>query len=303
MKDTANNILTFLPSFTWEQVSGGLLFAAIIFVIGIGLSIVLALAVKIIEQRILESRVEKGNLQQESAKRIKTLLRLVKQGVLLAIWAVLLLVALQKFGIDIAPLLAGAGIVGVALGFGSQHLVRDLISGAFIIMENQIRVGDVAIINGTGGLVEEINLRTIILRDVGGIVHIFPAGSITTLSNMTNTWSAYVFEIGVAYHEDVDKVIAILQNVGAQLREDATVGPKILEDVDVYGLDKMADSALIIKGRIKTKPIEQWSVGRAFLKQVKIAFDKEGIEIPFPHRKLIMPTEFTFPAALEPKVK
>jgi small conductance mechanosensitive channel len=193
---------------------------------------------------------------------------------------------LKEVGVEIAPFLASAGIVGLAVGFGGQNLVRDVISGFFIILENQIRVGDVAIINGTGGLVQEINFRTIILRDLGGVVHIFPNGGINTLSNLTMEWSAYVFEIGVAYKENTDEVVTILQEVGNELRQDAVFGPVILEDPEIFGVDKLDNSAVIIKGRIKTVPIEQWKVGREFLRRVKQAFDARGIEIPFPHRTL-----------------
>lgn len=224
--------------------------------------------------------------QLESSKRVETLIMLVRQGAMLVLWLIVGLVILKEIGVEIAPFLASAGIVGLAVGFGGQNLVRDVISGFFIILENQIRVGDVAIINGTGGLVEEINFRTIILRDVGGVVHIFPNGAVNTLSNLTKEWSAYVFDIGVAYKENTDAVVAVLTEVGAQLQQDAAFGPMILEAVEIFGVDKLANSAVVIKGRIKTIPIQQWAVGREFLRRVKLAFDARGIEIPFPHQTL-----------------
>jgi len=211
---------------------------------------------------------------------------LVRQGALFVLWLIVGLVLLKEVGVEIAPFLASAGIIGLAVGFGGQNLVRDVISGFFIILENQIRVGDVAIINGTGGLVEEINFRTIILRDLGGVVHIFPNGAVTTLSNLTKEWSAYVFDIGVAYKENTDEVVSILAEVGRKLREDAVFGPMILEEPEIFGVDKLDNSAVVIKGRIKTVPIQQWAVGREFLRRVKQAFDAGGIEIPFPHRTL-----------------
>jgi len=222
----------------------------------------------------------------EAAKRVDTLVRLLRQILNIIIWVVGLLIILKELGIDIAPILASAGIVGLAVGFGAQNLVRDVISGFFMILENQVRVGDVAIINGTGGLVERINLRTIVLRDLAGVVHVFPNGTISTLANMTREWSAYVFEIGVAYKEDTDRVIALMKEVGAALRTDATIGPLMLDDVEVFGVDKLDDSAVIIKGRLRTQPIKQWEVGREYLRRVKKAFDAAGIEIPFPHRTL-----------------
>ncbi|MBU2539240.1 MAG: mechanosensitive ion channel family protein [Proteobacteria bacterium] len=224
--------------------------------------------------------------QTESSKRVETLILLVRQGAMLVLWLIVALVILKEVGVEIGPILASAGIVGLAVGFGGQNLVRDVISGFFIILENQIRVGDVAIINGTGGLVEEINFRTILLRDLGGVVHIFPNGAITTLSNLTKEWSAYVFEIGVAYKENTDEVVSILQEVGRTLKQDAVLGPMILEEPEVFGVDKLGNSAVVIKGRIKTVPIQQWAVGREFLRRVKLAFDAKRIEIPFPHQTL-----------------
>jgi small conductance mechanosensitive channel len=164
--------------------------------------------------------------------------------------------------------------------------VRDVITGFFIILENQIRVGDVAIINGTGGLVEHINFRTTVLRDLSGTVHIFPNGTITTLSNMTNEWSAYVFEIGVAYKENTDTVVEVMREVGNSMQADEKFGALMLAEPEIFGVDKLGDSAVVIKGRIKTRPIRQWDVGREYLRRIKLAFDEKGIEIPFPHRTL-----------------
>jgi moderate conductance mechanosensitive channel len=171
----------------------------------------------------------------------------------------------------------------VAVGFGAQHLVRDVIAGFFMILENQVRVGDVAVINGTGGLVERVNFRTIVLRDLSGVVHTFPNGTINTLANVTREWSAFVFEFGVAYKEDTDRVVEVLTRVGAELRQDPHFGALMLDDVEIFGVDRFADSAVVIKGRIRTLPIKQWDVGREFQRRVKKAFDQTGIEIPFPH--------------------
>lgn len=233
---------------------------------------------------MLRKSEQEGEPLSEAGKRIDTLLRLVRQGTRLALLFVVLLVVLSELGVQIAPILAGAGVVGLAVGFGAQALVRDIISGFFFIMENQVRVGDVAIVNGTGGLVQEMNFRTLVLRDLSGTVHIFPNGTINTLSNMTNEWSAYVFEIGVAYKENTDRVVEVLQEVGAALQQDSAFAPFIIEPLEIFGVDRFGDSAVVIKGRIKTKPIRQWATGREFLRRVKLAFDEKGIEIPFPHR-------------------
>ena len=201
-------------------------------------------------------------------------------------WLTAFLVILREIGVEIGPIIAGAGIVGLAVGFGAQNLVRDFISGFFITMENQVRVGDVAQINGTGGLVEKINFRTIVLRDLSGVVHIFPNGTINTLSNMTKEWSAYIFDIGVAYKENTDKVVEILKAVVDEMMNDKDYGKLILEKPEIFGVDKFGDSSVVIKGRIKTMPIRQWYVGREFLRRVKLAFDEKNIEIPFPHRTI-----------------
>ncbi|MBN2262215.1 MAG: mechanosensitive ion channel family protein [Prolixibacteraceae bacterium] len=219
----------------------------------------------------------------EAEKRIKTLMGILLGIGKILIWATAIMVLLNKLNIDIKPILAGAGIVGLAVGFGAQELVRDFISGFFILLENQIRTGDVAIINGTGGSVEKIELRTTTLRDFSGVVHIFQNGKINTISNMTKEWSAVVLDMGVAYKEDPEKVIQIMTDVGLKMQDDAEFGPKIIEPIEVVGVDNFADSAVVIRARIKTRPIEQWNVGREYRKRLKKAFDQNGIEIPFPH--------------------
>jgi len=219
----------------------------------------------------------------EAGKRINTLADIVLGAASIVLYTVFFIMLLSKFAINIGPLLASAGILGLAIGFGAQELVRDYISGFFMLLEDQVRTGDVAIINGTGGLVEKIELRTISLRDFNGTVHIFQNGKINTMSNMTKEWSAMVFDIGVAYKEDVDQVIQIMKDVGDDLKNDPELGSNILEPIEVFGLDKFADSALVIKARLKTKPIMQWTTGREYRRRLKIAFDKQNIEIPFPH--------------------
>ncbi len=239
-------------------------------------------------KKILNSKTvyqtDEPNLEVE--KRLNTLMGIVRKGVAIIIWAIFIMIFLGKINIDIAPILAGAGIIGLAVGFGAQELVRDFISGFFILLENQVRTGDVAIINGTGGLVEKIELRTITLRDLSGVVHVFQNGKINSVSNMTKEWSAMVFDIGVAYKEDLDQVMKIMKEVAEDLRKDSNFKDLILEPMEIFGLDSFGDSALVVKGRIKTKPIQQWTVGREYRKRLKIAFDKQNIEIPFPHRTI-----------------
>ena len=239
-----------------------------------------------LEQRLLKQSEIAGEPPSESEKRVETLIRLIRQAAFIVLWVTTILILLKEIGVDVGPILASAGIVGLAVGFGAQNLVRDFISGFFFILENQVRVGDVAIVNGTGGLVERVNFRTIVLRDLGGIVHIFPNGTVSTLSNLTNDWSAYVFDIGVAYKENTDKVIEVMTRVGSEMKQDEIVGSFMIEEPEIFGVDKFDNSAVVIKGRIKTKPIRQWQVGREYLRRIKLVFDNAGIEIPFPHQTL-----------------
>ncbi len=223
---------------------------------------------------------------REHQKRVETLGGILKKAAGITVWAFIIMLLLMQVGVDIAPLIAGAGIIGLAVGFGAQELVRDVITGFFILLENQIRVGDVAIINGTGGLVESIGLRTITLRDLAGTVHIFQNGKISSLSNMTKEWSAMVFDVGVAYKEDTDQVVSVMREVAEGMRADADFKEKILEPMEIFGVDAFGDNAVVIKGRLKTEPIQQWAVGREYRRRLKKAFDEQHIEIPFPHRTL-----------------
>lgn len=235
--------------------------------------------------KILINRATKSESldTQEASKRINTLLNILKGIGKILIWAIFLMIVLKKFNIDIGPILAGAGILGLAVGFGAQELVRDIISGFFILLENQLRAGDVAIINNTGGLVEKIELRTITLRDFSGVVHVIQNGKIDSLANMTKEWSAIVFDIGVAYKEDVDEVIKVMQEVGEKMVKDPEYKEKIKEPLEIFGLDKFDDSAIVIKARLKTNPGDQWALGREYRRRLKKAFDEKDIEIPFPH--------------------
>ncbi len=234
----------------------------------------------------------------EIDKRVDTLVEILTSAIRIAIWAVIGMLVLRRLGVDIAPIIAGAGIIGLAVGFGAQELVRDFISGFFMLMENQVRTGDVAIVNGAGGLVEHVGLRTIVLRDLSGVVHIFQNGKISTLSNMTKGWSAMVFDIGVAYKENPDKVIEVMKRVSEEMRADKEFAPNILEPMEIFGVDEFGDSAVIVKGRLKTKPIQQWAIGREYRRRLKKAFDDEGIEIPFPHRTIYWGAE-TKPLAVQ----
>lgn len=235
-------------------------------------------------EHLVKVMQEHGNQSSDALrKRAITLSGLLGNAATVGIWVMATVMILKEIGFDIAPLLAGAGIAGIAIGFGAQNLVRDIITGMFLLIENQIRVNDVVQINGVGGLVEEINLRTTVLRSLDGTVHILPNGTIQQVSNLTREFSYYVFELGVAYKEDTDQVTKTMQDVAEELRSDPELGASILEPLEVLGVDRFADSSVIIKARIKTKPIEQWKIGRELNRRFKKRFDELGIEIPFPH--------------------
>jgi len=259
----------------------------VIFGLIIGLLVVLRIAkyaIKRFNKTLLKHAVKKEKVDAlEAEKRINTLMGIVWDIVKIIMIAIVAMILLQKIGVNIAPILASAGIIGLAVGFGAQELVKDFISGFFILLENQVRTGDIAIINGTSGLVEDIRLRTITLRDLSGVVHIFQNGKIDSLSNRTKVWSAAVFDIGVAYKEDAQQVMDIMKTTGEQLKLDPEFQDKIIEPIEILGLDQFADSAQVIKARLKTKPSMQWIVTREYNKRLKVAFDNENIEIPFPH--------------------
>lgn len=236
-------------------------------------------------QRSLSGTYPDGSPRQPSG-RAKTLLPLLRRIIMISLVVIVGLIILSEIGVDTAPLLAGAGVIGLAIGFGSQALVRDIITGLFILIEDTIEVGDVATAGGHTGVVEDISIRTLRLRDVEGSVHVVPFGDVTTVVNMTKDFSYAVIDIGVAYREDTDHVSALIREVGDELRQDPDHGPKILEPIEILGVDQLADSAVVIRARLKTKPILQWGVKREMFRRLKKRFDAEGIEIPFPHQTL-----------------
>ena len=259
----------------------GLLIALVLFFLAYK---IVDFSVKKLNKKLLNNANKNDKtVTDEAGKRINTLTSILHGAIKVILWLILIMIVLQKISINIAPILAGAGIVGVAVGFGAQEMVRDYISGFFIILDNQIRTGDAAIINGIWGLVEKVEFRTITLRDLAGVVHIIQNGKINVMSNMTKDWSAMVFDIGVAYKEDPQVVMDLMKKVSDEIQNDSKFKDKILEPIEIFGLDEFADSAIVIKARLKTKPSEQWAVGREYRERLKYAFDQNNIEIPFPH--------------------
>lgn len=216
--------------------------------------------------------------------RVQTLLPIFR-NIILSVFGLLFgLVLLSELGINVAPFIAGAGVIGVAIGFGAQSMVKDFLTGFTIVLEDIIRVGDVVTLGDCNGVVEKITLRKIQLRDFAGIVYTIPFSQITTIQNMTKDFSFYPMEISVSYHQDTDEVVNVLKAVDTELRGDVNYSGLILAPIEIVGVDRFADNAVVIKARIKTLPIKQWDVGREFNRRMKMAFDKNGIEIPFPQR-------------------
>jgi moderate conductance mechanosensitive channel len=222
-----------------------------------------------------------------SEQRTRTLVSLLRSVGRAIIFVIFLFMLLSAIGLDLGPLLAGAGVVGLAISFGAQSLVKDVISGLFILIENQFGVGDVIRIEGVSGAVERMTLRVVVLRDVHGVVHTVPNGQIKMVSNLTRTWSRVVLDVGVAYKEDVDRVMAVMRDVGHELWDDPEWRPLLVDPVEVPGIESFGESSVTIRMMAKTLPLKQWDVARELRRRLKHRFDRESIEIPFPHQKLV----------------
>jgi len=274
------NFSAFLTAIkNWALTTGIKIILVVVF------TLILIKVIKVISNR-LSSVFLKKRADEESKKRAKTLTSVIKNFLIILVLVVSGITIIGQLGIEIAPLLATAGIAGVAIGFAGQSLIKDIINGFFLLLWDQIRVGDFVQLSDKRGLVEMINLKMTVLRDFNGNVHYIPNGSIDVVTNMTKDYSRYLFEIGVAYREDVDEVIDVIKEVDNELRKDPDFKEDILEPIEIFGLDEFADSALIIKARTTTKPLKQWRIKREFNKRLKKKFDQMDIEIPFPHRTL-----------------
>ncbi|MGC2456952.1 MAG: mechanosensitive ion channel family protein [Gallionellaceae bacterium] len=219
----------------------------------------------------------------EKGRRIETLARVFRYISTVVISLVAGMLALSELGISITPILGAAGVVGIAVGFGAQSLIKDYFNGFFMLLENQIRQGDVVDVCGKVGTVEDITLRYVCLRDNEGSVHYVPNGQITTVTNKSRDYAYALIDVGVAYRENIDEVCAVLREVGEELRADAVAGPKILDDIEIQGVQELGDSQVILRCRFKTVAMEQWNVRRIYLGRLKQTFDARGIEIPYPH--------------------
>lgn len=248
------------------------------------ITIVALIANRIVGAIIMRAQHEiaggSGPADVERQKRAETIGRTFRGFLSAVIGSTALLMILRTLDVDITPVLTGAGILGLAVGFGAQTLVKDIITGLFVILEDQIRVGDVALVNGVGGMVEQINLRTIVLRDLEGTVHVVPNGEIRTLANRSKDFSYYLVDLAVDYGDDVERVIEVLHEAAAELQRDPAFASHILAPLEVLGVDAFNSMALVLRFRIKTLPLSQWLVGREFRKRIKLAFDRAGLRLP-----------------------
>ena len=268
----------------WLGSTAGRRFSGTVF----GLAVIAALAV--VAWEATNAAIERtlapangGSRSAERDRRLRTLLPLVRTTANVALAAIITMVVLAELGVNIGPLIAGAGVVGIAVGFGAQKLVQDVINGVFILMEDTITVGDVVNVGAHAGLVEALTIRSVRLRDLAGSVHTVPFSAVSSVINLTKDFSHFVLDVGVSYREDTDQVVEVLKEIDAEMRAEPEFAQRMIAPIEILGVDSFADSAVIVKARLKTQPIQQWTVGREFNRRMKKRFDALGIEIPFPH--------------------
>lgn len=236
----------------------------------------------------------------EIQKRANTMSAFARYFLIFIVIGLAGMMILKQIGVEIGPILASAGVVGLAVGFGAQNLVQDIISGFFILLEDQIRVGDVVNVKGKGGLVEKVGLRMIILRDLDGTVHFIRNGQIDIVSNMTKQFANFVLDLRIPYGHDPEKVTAIMSSVDEEMRKDTKFGPDIIKPLDIYGVEQFAESWMLVRGRTTTKPLRQWDVGREFMRRIKLRLDAAKIPLGVPKMQVepIPPTSPAPPAGI-----
>ncbi len=263
-----------------------LLARTFVIAVTVGITLVILQISKALTESLLQSKTSRDGVMREAGRKLKTLAPLVQTVIRVMAIFIAALVILEQLGVDTGPVLAGVGIFGLAVGFASQSLIKDVINGLFILFEDSLSVGDVVTLRGIGGQVEKFTLRAVTLRDLSGNVHVIPNSSFDMVTNFTKDYSRYLLDVGVAYREDVDTVISTLREIDEEMRHDPEYGRDMLGPLEVLGVDRFEDSAVIIRARLTTRPIQQWRVGREFNRRMKKVFDERGIEIPFPHRTL-----------------
>ncbi|MDH5265489.1 MAG: mechanosensitive ion channel family protein [Betaproteobacteria bacterium] len=274
---------------TWREM--GSFATASVRILGILLAAFVAIASAQRAIRLLRVRIASRLDDREAVKRAETLGRVFRYLSAVVISVVAGMLVLAELGVSVAPILGAAGVVGLAVGFGAQSLVKDYFTGFFLLLENQIRQGDVVKLGDHAGLVEDVTLRYVRLRDYDGNVHYVPNGTIVTVVNMSRGYAQAVVDIGVGYRENVDRVMEVMREVAAQMRADPAHAARILDDLEMAGVDQWADSSVVIRARFRTAPLEQWTVKREYLRRLKHAFDARGIEIPFPQLRIHVPAD------------
>jgi len=269
------------------RIDGETLVRASVRILGIWLLAWLAYRVVALAARRIELEVDDGDdsVTTLRERRGQTISQLLRSVVRLLVISIALLLTFNVF-IDIGPILAGAGILGLAVSFGAQSLVKDFLQGFFILFENQFAIGDVIEAGGKSGTVEKMTLRVVILRDIKGTIHIVPNSAITVVSNMTRGWSRAVVDVGITYEEDVDRALAVLRDEAAQFSTDKMWGAQLDGPLEVPGIESLGDSAVVIRTLIKTQPGSQWATAREYRRRLKKRLDREGMSIPYPQRKV-----------------
>lgn len=294
--DDITSIAEWLTAIDWVDVGISILAALVVLLAALLLSrVARRLVRRWVSNAMIRgiARVGTPGAKTRAQLRATTLGDVMADVVTVLIWILAVFTALGQIGVELAPLLAGAGIAGIAIGFGAQNLVKDFFSGFFILLEDQFGIGDVIQIDPeVTGVVEDVSLRVTRMRSLDGSVWFVPNGEIRYLANKSKEWARALVDIQVAYGEDLDLVTELIRTVAGRLREDEDVGPKILEDVEIMGVEILGESGVTIRCYLKTQPLEQWTVARRFRQEVKRTFDEEGIEIPFPHRKMIIEGSF-----------
>jgi small conductance mechanosensitive channel len=258
---------------------------------GIVLAALVAVAASQRGIRALRARIAARFEDRETVTRAETLGRAIRYLAAVVITVVAGMLVLAELGVSVAPILGAAGVVGLAVGFGAQSLVKDYFTGFFLLLEDQVRQGDVVKLGEHAGLVEEVTLRHVRLRDYDGHVHYVPNGTITTVVNMSRGHAQAVVDVGVGYREDLDRVMAVMREVAGTLKADRGFAGRILDEIEIAGVERWDASAVVVRARFRVAPLEQWAVRREYLRRLKREFDERGIEIPFPQLKVHLPAE------------
>jgi len=271
----------------WPMIQDWLLTSGLRVAIIVLGSIVGCRSVRVLATR-LESLIAGAAPTDEQAQRARTMARVIHSTTLVIIVTIAGLMILRELGLDIAPLIAGASVVGVAVGLGAQTLIRDIIGGFFILLEDQFAVGDAIQVGNIGGGVEKMTLRATFLRDLEGTLHVIPNGEMRIVSNRTKNWSRAIVDLGLAYEEDIGRVVTALEKIGQELYQDEGFAPLVLEEPMVTGVEALGDWAVTVRVMVKTKPGKQWDVARELRRHIKESFEREGIEMPYPRQEVLV---------------